>query len=210
MPLAKASIQREATTTLQNPSAAIAPDRVPARLPNVKAGTDRTVGSRRSLQPPVARPRQNSFAFQARMPVITGEAIYRGLLPVDGLIAGQIGASGALTIKQRTRNGSPASASVPELDGEICFRDMLRVNGHIAGKVLSQKGTLIIDSAAQVDAHVEVAVAVISGKVNGDVVGYERVELGPCAIINGNISTRSLEIRPGAVFHGQCRMFKDE
>ena len=145
------------------------------------------------------------------MPVITGEATYRGVMPVDGSISGQLGAGGnALTIKQRARNGSFGSESVPELNGEICFKDMLRVNGHIAGKVLSQKGTLIIDSAAQVDAQVEVAVAVISGKVNGDVVGYERVELGPCAIINGNISTRSLEIRPGAVFHGQCRMLKDE
>jgi cytoskeletal protein CcmA (bactofilin family) len=164
----------------------------------------------RSLAP-VAKPRQNSFAFQARMPVITGEATYRGVLPVDGLISGQLGVGGgALTVKQRARNGSFVPESVPELDGEICFKDMLRVNGHIAGKVLSQKGTLIIDSAAQVDAHVEVAVAIISGKVNGDVVGYERVELGRCAIINGNISTRSLEIRPGAVFHGQCRMLKDE
>jgi cytoskeletal protein CcmA (bactofilin family) len=210
MSLAKTALNREPMTTLPSASAAIAREVVPPRLPNVKAGTDRTRESGRS--PALAvKPRQNGFAFQARTPVITGEATYRGLVPVDGLISGQIGASGgALTIKQRTRNGPAVSALLPELDGEICFKDMLRVNGHVAGKVLSQKGTLIIDSAAQVDADIEVAIAVISGKVNGDVVGYERVELGPCAIINGNISTRSLQIRPGAVFHGDCRWLKDE
>jgi cytoskeletal protein CcmA (bactofilin family) len=209
MPLAKTALNREPMPTPPGASATVAREVVPPRLPNVKAGTDRTREAVRSLEP--AKPRQNGFAFQARTPVITGEATYRGVLPVDGLISGQIGTSGAaLTIKQRSRNGPTVSEPLPELDGEICFKDMLRVNGHVAGKVLSQKGTLIIDSAAQVDAHVEVAVAVISGKVNGDVVGYERVELGPCAVINGNISTRSLEIRPGAVFHGQCRMLKDE
>src|SRR6266851_2511064 len=47
-------------------------------------------------------------SFQARVPVITGEATYRGSIPVDGIITGQLGANGsALAIKQRPRNGSP-------------------------------------------------------------------------------------------------------
>jgi cytoskeletal protein CcmA (bactofilin family) len=51
---------------------------------------------------------------------------------------------------------------------------------------------------------------VISGTVNGDVTGHERVELGPAAVINGNISTRTLTMKPGAVFQGDCRMLKNE
>lgn len=153
--------------------------------------------------------RDNAYSFQARVPVITGEATFRGLMPMDGVISGQLGANGsALSIRQRQRSGP--LESVPELTGEISFKDMLRVNGHIAGKVFSFKGTLIVDGSARVDASIDVAVAVISGTVNGDVVGHQRVELGPSAVINGNISTRSIAIKPGAVFHGDCRMLKNE
>ncbi len=141
--------------------------------------------------------------------MLQGEATYRGSLPVDGIISGQLGVScNALTIKQRPKNG--VVESVPELDGEITFKDMLRINGHVAGRVSSEKGTLIIDASARVDANIEVAVATISGTVNGDIIGHQRVEVGPGAIINGNISTRSLCMKPGAVFQGDCRILKDE
>jgi len=160
--------------------------------------------------PRPSRPRRDSgSSFQARVPVIIGEAIYRGAMPVDGVITGQLVANGsALTIRQRPRSGPPESE--PELNGEISFKDMLRINGHVAGKVFSFKGTLIVDGSARVDASIDVAVAVISGTVNGDVIGHERVELGPCAVINGNISTQSLTMKPGAIFQGDCRMVKNE
>jgi cytoskeletal protein CcmA (bactofilin family) len=181
---------------------------VPRRLPNALAGTEpqtRPIAA----QPLAQSSRQSGFNFQSRIPVLQGEASYRGLLPVDGIISGQLGAAGStLTVKQRPKNC--LVESVPELDGEITFKDMLRVNGHIAGRVFSQKGTLIIDASARVDACVDVAVAVISGTVNGDVIGHQRVELGPGAIVNGNISTRSLSMKPGAVFQGECRVLKDE
>jgi cytoskeletal protein CcmA (bactofilin family) len=188
---------------------------LPQRLPNALARTEQPKPQVRpvaTMAPamPVARPRRDhSSNFQARVPVITGEATFRGLMPVDGIISGQLGANGSvLTIKQRPRSG-PIN-SVPELNGEISFKDMLRVNGHIAGKVNSEKGTLIIDPSAVVDGDIEVGVVVVSGIVNGDVIGHQRVELGPAAVINGNISTRSLTMKPGAVFQGDCRMLKNE
>ena len=126
-------------------------------------------------------------------------------MPVDGVISGQLTASGSgLTVKQRVRSDSD-----PELDGELSFKDLLRVNGHIRGRVQSERGTLIIADAATVDAQIEVGVAIISGEVNGDVFARERVELGHGAVINGNISTPLLSIKPGATFHGDCRMLKN-
>jgi cytoskeletal protein CcmA (bactofilin family) len=147
--------------------------------------------------------------FQGRVPVIIGEAIYTGTMPVDGVLLGQLGANGGtLGVKQKTKTSF--ITAVPELNGELVFKDMLRVNGHIAGQVWSQKGTLIIDSTARVDANVEVAIAVIGGTVNGDIVAHQRVELGPEARINGNIWTQSIAIQPGAIFEGVCRMLQDE
>lgn len=146
--------------------------------------------------------------FHARRPVITGEAHCKGVLPVDGLLSGLLGGSGAsLSVRQKSKS---FFRSEPELSGEISFRDMLRVNGHIAGSVYSEKGTLIVDASARVDASVDVAVAVIGGIVNGDIVAHERVEVGPAAKIYGNIWTRSIAIKSGAIFEGTCRMIEEE
>jgi cytoskeletal protein CcmA (bactofilin family) len=159
----------------------------------------------RPVPAPVQAPKENGF--QPRIPVITGEATYRGSAEVHGTIAGQLGGhTGMLAIKQRPRNGSDE----PELDGEISFKDMLRINGHIAGKVFSQKGTLIVDTSAKVEAAIDVRICVVSGMVVGDIIGHERVEVGSGAIVKGNIATRTLSIKPGAVFQGDCRMLKDE
>jgi len=156
----------------------------------------------------VARPRRDAApSFQAKIPVITGEATYRGLMPVDGTISGTLGATGSsITVRQRPRNCD----SVPELNGDIGFKDMLRINGHVAGKIFSFKGTLIVDGSARVDASIDVAVVVINGAVNGDIIGHERVELGPAGVVIGNISTPSLAMKPGATFQGDCRMLKEK
>lgn len=153
---------------------------------------------------PVPKDSGNS---QTRTPVITGEAHYRGMLPIDGLVIGQLGSGGTLAIKQRTTS---SFSSRPELSGEISFRDMLRVNGHIEGTVYSKQGTLIIDNSAVVDANIDVATAIISGTVNGDIVAHQRVELSACAKIYGNIWTRSIAIKDGAIFDGFCTMIGDQ
>lgn len=164
---------------------------------------------RKPNQPQFPAPRlATNLDQQTRGPVIIGEASYRGMTPVDGIICGQPGANGgALSVRQRGRTFFGAD---PELNGEINFKDMLRVNGHIAGTVYSKKGTLIVDTAAQIDADIEVGIAVIGGTVNGDILAHQRVEVGPTAKIYGNIWTRSLEIRSGAIFEGVCQMFAEK
>ena len=157
---------------------------------------------------PLLVPGPSERNYQTRTPVITGEISYKGMLPVDGLVTGQLGANGGtLAVKQKTAS---CFAAGPELSGEISFRDMLRVNGHIAGTVYSKAGTLIVDHSARVDANVDVAVAIISGAVHGDIVARERVEVGPTARIHGNIWTRSISIKDGAVFDGLCTMIEEK
>jgi cytoskeletal protein CcmA (bactofilin family) len=144
---------------------------------------------------------------QTRVPGIIGEATFRGMIAVDGIVSGQPAAngSGALSIRQHGRS----SLGGPELNGEIRFKDMIRVNRHFAGSVYSEHGTLIVDTATVIDADVEVGIAVIGGTVNGDIVAHQRVELGPTAKIYGNIWTRSLAIQNGAIFEGVCRMLEN-
>ncbi len=141
--------------------------------------------------------------FPGKLPAITGECHFKGSISIDGLLSGKIGVQSGLSLKQRL---SPAFATAAELTGEFNFKDTIRVNGHIAGKVFSKVGTMIVDAEAKVDANVDVAVAVIGGTVNGDIVARERVELGPASRIYGNIWTRSIVIKDGAIFEGVCHM----
>ena len=144
--------------------------------------------------------------FQAKLPVITGEINFKGIVTVDGVLSGQIGSGSSVNVKQRPSAFYETDA---ELTGEITFKDMVRVNGHVAGTVYSQTGTLIVDTCARIDARVDVGIAIVSGTVKGDIIARERVELGPTSKIYGNIWTRSLVIKDGAIFEGVCRMIDE-
>ena len=92
------------------------------------------------------------------------------------------------------------------ITGEATFKGMMRIDGHVGGKLVSEEGTIIVGDGGQVDADIEVAIAMIRGTVNGDIVATQRVELGRTAKVHGNIHTASISIDLGAFFEGTCRM----
>jgi cytoskeletal protein CcmA (bactofilin family) len=112
----------------------------------------------------------------------------------------------ARDIKEGTLSGFVGGGTV--VTGEANFKAMMRVDGHLSGRVSSTSGTLIVGSNGKVDANIEVAVAVIHGTVNGDIIATQRLELGRSAKVNGNIQTPSLIIEQGAVFEGSCKMLQ--
>src|SRR5882724_5883002 len=109
----------------------------------------------------------------------------------------------ARDIKEGTLSGFVGSGTV--VTGEANFKAMMRVDGHLSGRVSSGSGTLIVGANGKVDANIEVAVAVIHGTINGDIIATQRLELGRAAKVNGNIQTPSLVIEQGAVFEGTCK-----
>ena len=112
----------------------------------------------------------------------------------------------ARDIKEGTLSGFVGGGTV--VTGEANFKAMMRVDGHLSGRVSSSSGTLIVGANGKVDANIEVAVAVIHGTINGDIIATQRLELGRAAKVNGNIQTPSLVIEQGAVFEGSCKMLQ--
>ena len=110
----------------------------------------------------------------------------------------------ARDIKEGTLSGFVGSGTL--VTGEANFKAMMRVDGHLSGRVSSSSGTLIVGANGKVDANIEVAVAIIHGTINGDIVATQRLELGRAAKVTGNIQTPSLIIEQGAVFEGSCKM----
>lgn len=112
----------------------------------------------------------------------------------------------ARDIKEGTLSGFVGGGTV--VTGEANFKAMMRVDGHLSGRVSSTSGTLIVGNNGKVDANIEVAVAVIHGAINGDIIATQRLELGRTAKVHGNIQTPSLIIEQGAIFEGSCKMMQ--
>lgn len=110
----------------------------------------------------------------------------------------------ARDIKEGTLSGFVGGGT--DVTGEANFKAMMRVDGHFSGRITSSSGTLIVGNNGKVDANIEVAVAVIHGNINGDIIATQRLELGRAAKVNGNIQTPSLIIEQGAIFEGTCKM----
>lgn len=112
----------------------------------------------------------------------------------------------ARDIKEGTLSGFVGGGTI--VTGEANFKAMMRVDGHLSGRVSSSSGTLIVGANGKVDANIEVAIAIIHGTINGDIIATQRLELGRAAKVNGNIQTPSLVIEQGAVFEGSCKMLQ--
>ena len=110
----------------------------------------------------------------------------------------------AREIKEGSLSGYVGHGTV--ISGETSFKGMMRIDGHVGGRLTSDGGTIIVGDGGQVDADLDVAVAVIRGIVNGNIIASQRVELGRTAKVRGNIHTSSLAIDQGAFFEGACRM----
>lgn len=112
----------------------------------------------------------------------------------------------ARDIKDGNLSGFVGSGT--SVTGEATFKMMLRVDGHISGRVSSEDGTLIVSAGGQVDANIEVAVALVNGTVNGDIIATKRIEIGRVGKVLGNIKTPALIIESGAIFEGNCQMMQ--
>jgi cytoskeletal protein CcmA (bactofilin family) len=112
----------------------------------------------------------------------------------------------ARDIKEGTLSGFVGGGT--DVTGEANFKAMMRVDGHFSGRISSTSGTLIVGNNGTVDANIEVAVAVIHGTINGDIIATQRLELGRAAKVHGNIQTPSLIIEQGAIFEGSCKMMQ--
>jgi len=126
--------------------------------------------------------------------------------------AGQKALTESETIAREIKDGSLSGfvGSGTVITGEASFKSMLRVDGRFSGRITSTTGTLIVGAGGQVDANIEVAVAMIHGVVNGDIIATQRIELGRAAKLSGNIQSASLVIEQGALFEGTCKMIQQK
>ena len=95
--------------------------------------------------------------------------------------------------------------------GVLRFTDDLLVDGSVEGEITSD-GELTVGANATIQAgdQTKVAVrtrsAIIHGRVSGDVVVTDRVELSSTAELVGDVTAAKISIQEGAVFIGHCKV----
>ena len=91
------------------------------------------------------------------------------------------------------------------INGSVKFTNDLLVDGRIEGKIASD-GALTVAENAHIKAEVKTKSVVIYGKVHGNIICTERVDIKSSAEMVGDVKAGSLSIEPGAIFVGKSEV----
>lgn len=91
------------------------------------------------------------------------------------------------------------------VSGQLHFQGPARIDGAVDGEIQCQ-GKLTIGDTADVRAKITGHIVVIHGRVEGNVIARERIDLIAPARLYGNIVTPRLTVAEGVVFDGDCSM----
>ena len=90
-------------------------------------------------------------------------------------------------------------------EGNLSFNGVVRIAGVVTGSIYSND-TLIISEAAIINADVNANTILISGTVKGNIKATSRVEIRKPARFEGTITSPSLIVEEGVIFHGVTKM----
>jgi len=91
-------------------------------------------------------------------------------------------------------------------NGELTSDEDLTIDGTITGDVQIKDATLTIGEPARVEADIHGSRVVVHGTVRGSITASARIELGPGARVEGNLSADQVVIADGARFDGRIDM----
>lgn len=92
-----------------------------------------------------------------------------------------------------------------KITGKVSFEGPARIDGEVDGEI-SGKDSVAISESAIVTAQIRAASVSVAGKVSGDIVATQRIEIRPGAKVSGNITAPVLVVHEGALFEGHCSM----
>ena len=110
--------------------------------------------------------------------------------------------AGVAWAEARTRVAVGRNVNV---SGKLILHEPVRIEGRFKGEVRSVE-LVVIGEDGLVEGKVFAPRLLVMGELRGDVVGCERVVLGPRAKFFGNIETRDLTVAEGAYLDGNVSM----
>jgi len=93
-----------------------------------------------------------------------------------------------------------------KIDGTITIEGSTRIDGTVTGKLDSNDSVTIGPTGSVKAAEIRAKIIIVGGKVEGNLLADEKVELQSKCEVIGDISSKSLLVEHGAIFHGSSKM----
>ena len=113
--------------------------------------------------------------------------------------------SGYEAIFEQSHNVSAFVGEGVEFKGVISYQGTVRIDGQLEGEIHTD-GVLIVGRGAVIEAKVEAGTIVCQGRIVGDVMAREKIQLLSPAVLDGSVKTPSLSMEEGVLFNGTCEM----
>ena len=91
------------------------------------------------------------------------------------------------------------------LEGNVVSAGNLRIDGQVKGQI-NADGDVALSPQSQVEADIRAQNVSVAGRFRGNVVVKGKAQIARGGRVDGNITSKTLVIEEGAVFHGQSIM----
>jgi cytoskeletal protein CcmA (bactofilin family) len=95
-----------------------------------------------------------------------------------------------------------------DISGELNVSGTLRVDGIVHGKLNAE--CVIISETAMVKGDIKARAIIVGGKVEGNLIGEEMIEIKPKGIVLGEIFTNKFFVIEGGTLNGRVQMKRDQ
>lgn len=94
------------------------------------------------------------------------------------------------------------------IKGEMHFDTAARILGSFEGRITA-KGEVHVGRGAVCKASVEGSCVVVDGRVEGDILAHEMVQLNADSLVKGDVTAPRMIVADGSSFSGNCRVGPD-
>jgi cytoskeletal protein CcmA (bactofilin family) len=104
---------------------------------------------------------------------------------------------------------SKAAACISQgirIKGEVTGSEDLFVDGHVEGKLNLSNSSLTVGPNGEVKADIFAREVIVRGRVDGKIVGREKIQLWSTGNVAGDLQTERLTIEDGAVLRGRVEI----
>lgn len=122
----------------------------------------------------------------------------------------------SVTINPEPKTSAPPAPPAPTIHsvignniqfrGELIGTEDLLIEGKVEGTVLMQGQNLTIGATGELQANIHAQNIVINGKLTGDVLADELIEIKQTAVVKGNLIAPRIQLEDGGKFRGSMDM----
>ena len=95
-----------------------------------------------------------------------------------------------------------------DISGELNVSGTLRIDGMVRGKLNAE--CVIVSESAMVKGDIKARAIIVGGKVEGNLIGEEIIEIKSKGVVLGEIFTNKFFVIEGGTLNGRVQMRKDE